>query len=81
MIIQYYMYKSQSETSQNHEKNWRKAKQQPIYTHLISQLTWGKQDKVVQDKKSISLTPWLALKIFWATDYKQVKTRSEMTFN
>lgn len=51
-------------------------------THLIFwQLTWGKQDKVVQDKKSISLTPWLALKIFWATDYMQVKTRSGITFN
>jgi len=51
-------------------------------THLIFwQLTWGKQDKVVQDKKSISLTPWLALKIFWSTDYKQVKTRLGISFN
>lgn len=51
-------------------------------THLIFwQLTWGKQDKVVQDKKSISLTPWLVLKIFWATDYKQVKTRLGISFN
>jgi len=36
--LQYYMYKSQSETSRNHEKHWWKAKQQPSYNtpHLLT---------------------------------------------
>lgn len=51
---------------------------QAIYPSSIQLTCGGNIVKGVHDKKPISLTPWLALKTFWATDCKTVK-KQQMT--
>lgn len=46
---------------------------QAIYPSFIQLTCGGNIVKGVHDKKPISLTPWLALKTFWATDRETVK--------
>lgn len=51
---------------------------QAIYPSFIQLTCGGNIVKGVHDKKPISLTPWLALKTFWATDRETVK-KQQMT--
>lgn len=46
---------------------------QAIYPCFIQLTCGGNIVKGVHDKKPISLTPWLALKTFWATNCETVK--------
>lgn len=61
---------------QNVLKGWRtddRPVSQAIYPSFIQLTCGGNIVKGVHEKKPISLTPWLALKTFWATDCETVK--------